>query len=203
MTPATALIPDPIARHVGRPRHTETDAAILRAALELVVEQGVERTTLSAVARRANVARATVYLRWPSRERLIVAAVDAATGGVEYPVTDDVEADIRSASSVTRAAFARPEFAAMFPWLVVAILARPATVAFDAVVPKRRVLASVYARLAAAQGLDGHVAPSLAFDTVLGAHIAIFLATGAAATVEQADQIAEVVTRGLRVAPSA
>jgi AcrR family transcriptional regulator len=147
------------------------------------------------------VARATVYLRWPSRERLIVAAVDTATGGVEYPVTDDVEADIRSASRVTRAAFAHPEFAAMFPWLVVAILARPAAVAFDAVVPKRRVLAGVYARLAAAQGLDGHVAPELAFDAVLGAHIAIFLATGAAATIKQTDQIAALVIRGLRVAP--
>lgn len=201
MAHGTTPIADPIARQVGRPRHAETDAAILRAALELVVEQGVERTTLSAVARRANVARATVYLRWPSRERLIVAAVDTATGGVEYPVTDDIEADIRSASSVTRAAFARPAFAAMFPWLVVAILAKPAAVAFDAVVPKRRILASVYARLAAAQGLDGHVIPSLAFDAVLGAHMAIFLATGAAATDEQADEIAEVVIRGLRVAP--
>ena len=55
------------ARSPGRPRNSDTDGRVLAAVLDLVSEVGVAGVTVTAVAARAGVARATVYLRWPSR----------------------------------------------------------------------------------------------------------------------------------------
>lgn len=70
-------MPDPAP---GRPRSREADAAILAAALDLLLERGVEATSIEQVARRAGVTRATVYRRFPDKARLLVATVEAAYG---------------------------------------------------------------------------------------------------------------------------
>jgi AcrR family transcriptional regulator len=64
----------------GRPRSQEADAAILAAGLELLIERGVEATTIEQVARRAGVTRATVYRRYPDKTRLLTATIEAAYG---------------------------------------------------------------------------------------------------------------------------
>src|SRR6187200_2234421 len=85
-------------RPLGRPRRAAIDAAIVRAAVELMTEGGVDATTLTAVATRAGVARATVYLRWPTRSALVGAAARAAVGGQAFPLTGNVEVDVRVAA---------------------------------------------------------------------------------------------------------
>ncbi len=52
----------------GRPRDAAADKAILRAALELFIEHGIEGASFEQIARRAGVARTTVYRRWSGRE---------------------------------------------------------------------------------------------------------------------------------------
>lgn len=64
----------------GRPRNPEADAAILAAALDLLLERGVEATSIEQVARRAGVTRATVYRRFPDKTRLLIATMEAAYG---------------------------------------------------------------------------------------------------------------------------
>jgi AcrR family transcriptional regulator len=64
----------------GRPRSREADAAILAAALDLLIERGVEATSIEQVARRAGVTRATVYRRFPDKTRLLIATIEAAYG---------------------------------------------------------------------------------------------------------------------------
>ncbi|GAA3430612.1 TetR/AcrR family transcriptional regulator [Kutzneria kofuensis] len=59
----------------GRPRDPEADEAILRAALELFAERGVDGTSIEQIAKRAGVARLTVYRRWSSKEELLVQAI--------------------------------------------------------------------------------------------------------------------------------
>lgn len=76
----------------GRPRSPEADAAILAAALDLLLERGVEATSIEQVARRAGVTRATVYRRFPDKTRLLIAAVEAAYGNPPAsPEIRDVE----------------------------------------------------------------------------------------------------------------
>jgi AcrR family transcriptional regulator len=58
----------------------EADAAILAAALDLLLERGVEATSIEQVARRAGVTRATVYRRFPDKTRLLIATMEAAYG---------------------------------------------------------------------------------------------------------------------------
>ena len=60
----------------GRPRDQSVDEAVLRAALELFSEYGIEGASIGQIANRAGVARTTIYRRWSSREDLLVDAIE-------------------------------------------------------------------------------------------------------------------------------
>src|SRR5690348_1471444 len=78
----TATHPTP-----GRPRDPEVDRRIAQAALDLFGEAGWAGFAMEAVARRAGVGKASLYLRWNSKEALLSDALtwlariaDADTG---------------------------------------------------------------------------------------------------------------------------
>jgi AcrR family transcriptional regulator len=62
----------------GRPRDPVIDQAILRAALELFIEHGTGGASIEKIAKRAGVAKTTIYRRWASREALLAHAIEAA-----------------------------------------------------------------------------------------------------------------------------
>jgi AcrR family transcriptional regulator len=64
-----------IHRPPGRPRSVEADRAILRAAVDLLADEGYGGVTMEGVATRAGVGKATVYRRWPCKSALVVDAV--------------------------------------------------------------------------------------------------------------------------------
>jgi AcrR family transcriptional regulator len=78
-------------RPPGRPRSEEADREIIAATLRLLAEQGYERTSIEAVAAEADVTRATVYRRYPTKPELVCAALGA------YPDVEDLSepADVR------------------------------------------------------------------------------------------------------------
>jgi AcrR family transcriptional regulator len=89
----------------GRPRSEKAQQAILAAALELLLEQGLRAMSMDAVAERAGVSKATIYRWWPSKEAL---ALDALA--TEWQVTGT--AAIRDTGSL------RGDLLARFrPWL--------------------------------------------------------------------------------------
>lgn len=65
------------ATHVtpGRPRDPEVDRRIAQAALDLFGDAGWAGFAMEAVARRAGVGKASLYLRWNSKEALLTDAV--------------------------------------------------------------------------------------------------------------------------------
>ncbi|MQA93696.1 MAG: TetR family transcriptional regulator [Streptosporangiales bacterium] len=73
----------------GRPRDPGTDVAILKAALELFADRGIDATSLEGIARRAGVARLTLYRRWNSKEELIAQAIESALASIPRPAEDD------------------------------------------------------------------------------------------------------------------
>ena len=79
-------------RPPGRPRNEEADREIIAATLRLLPVQGYDRLSVEAVAAEADVTRATIYRRYPSKAELVCAALSA------YP--DDASpgdlADVRS-----------------------------------------------------------------------------------------------------------
>ena len=185
----------------GRPRRAATDAAIVRAAVDLMTEHGVQGTTLTAVAERAGVARATVYLRWPTRSALIGAAARAAVGGRPLTLTGDIAEDIRFAASFVQRIFELPRFAAMLPEIVRAVLANPPELAFDSVAPRRKEFARLYRENAEAQGFETEIDPHLPFDSILGTAISHLLANGRSMTDDEAADFAEILIEGLRIRP--
>jgi len=68
----------PINRRPGRPRDPNADNAILRAALKIFIENGIDAVTIEEIARRAGVGRSTVYRRWSSKEQLLAQAIESA-----------------------------------------------------------------------------------------------------------------------------
>lgn len=82
----------PSTRSAGRPRSAATDAAILDAALELLIERGVADTSIEQVAKRAGVTRATIYRRFRGKVELLGAAIEAAYGNPQdIPEIRDIE----------------------------------------------------------------------------------------------------------------
>jgi AcrR family transcriptional regulator len=81
----------------GRPRHDESDRgrAITTAVLEAVFEQGLPGVTMEGIARRAGVAKTTIYRRWPNREAMIIEALGTIYTQFEAPDTGDVRADLK------------------------------------------------------------------------------------------------------------
>ena len=70
----------------GRPRNPVVDKAILRAALELFVEHGIAGASIERIAKRAGVAKTSVYRRWSSREALLAQAIEVARNATGYTV---------------------------------------------------------------------------------------------------------------------
>lgn len=187
-------------RHAGRPRDHATDAAILEATIELLALAGLRGTTIDAVAARAGVARATVYLRWPTRDALLAAAARQALGQPLYPLTGSLEADYATGALRARGALAQPLFVAIFPELARGLLARSPAIAYDEIAPNRQGLAEEYQATAEASGFRTDVDPTLAFDLIVGATLNHLLATGTTPSAADTDRMVEVIIAGLRVA---
>jgi AcrR family transcriptional regulator len=62
----------------GRPRDPHADTAILKAAVDLLIERGIDQTSMEGIAKRAGVAKVTVYKRWKSKEDLLADAIEKA-----------------------------------------------------------------------------------------------------------------------------
>lgn len=85
----------PARRPRGRPRDARADRAILEATLDLFIEAGFEGMSVEEVAKRTGVARATVYRRWPSKQELVLAAIEDCIEDMElFPDSGDVETDL-------------------------------------------------------------------------------------------------------------
>lgn len=84
----------PATRSPGRPVDVAIDAELLRATQDLLIEEGFERLTMDAVARRCGASKATIYRRWPSKTALVVAAAEALFTAPEVPDTGDLRDDL-------------------------------------------------------------------------------------------------------------
>lgn len=78
MTPTTAPPAQPAVLTLPRPQLDATDRAIFDAVREAILARGLDGVTLTEVARAAGTSRMTVYRRWESLERLVIAVTDLA-----------------------------------------------------------------------------------------------------------------------------
>jgi AcrR family transcriptional regulator len=102
MTSAVRRPAAEVSRRPGRPRSTDRDRAILRAAIAELIENGYHRLSIEAVAVRAGVARTTVYRRWAGKDDLVLAAIAEAKGPVPRPPGGSVREDLLHIVESTR-----------------------------------------------------------------------------------------------------
>jgi AcrR family transcriptional regulator len=92
---------------VGRPRDPQIDAAVLDATLAVLDDSGYGRLTLEDVARHARTTKPAIYRRWPSRQRLVLAALGTRLGQARAPDTGCTLCDLDECLKVFVAAFRR------------------------------------------------------------------------------------------------
>lgn len=78
----------------GRPRSVGVDEALLAATLELATEVGISRMSMDVLAQRAGVSKATIYRRWPSKEALVLDALQHAIKPFEQVDTGTLRSDL-------------------------------------------------------------------------------------------------------------
>lgn len=81
-------------RSPGRPIDVGIDKELLRATQDLLIEEGFERLTMDAVAKRCGASKATIYRRWPGKTALVVAAAVALFTAPELPDTGSLREDL-------------------------------------------------------------------------------------------------------------
>lgn len=92
---------------VGRPRDPQIDAAVLDATLSVLGASGYARLTLEAVARQAGTTKPAIYRRWPTRQRLVLAALGQRLGDARAPDTGCTLCDLDECLKLFVAAFRR------------------------------------------------------------------------------------------------
>ncbi|WP_018601259.1 TetR/AcrR family transcriptional regulator [Mycobacterium sp. 155] len=76
----------------GRPRDPAVDTAILTAALDLFIEQGIAAMSIEQIAKRAGVGKPTLYRRWSTKEALVADAIEAlVVADVTWPTRDEID----------------------------------------------------------------------------------------------------------------
>jgi len=83
---------------------------VLRAALEVLAEQGMPGFTMEAIAQRARASKATVYRHWQSQSTLLVEAMELVSRPFPVPATGQLRTDLIEIVSNLEALFSDQSF---------------------------------------------------------------------------------------------
>jgi AcrR family transcriptional regulator len=81
-------------RSIGAQRNPESQRAILKAARELIAEQGLAGFSIEGVAKRAKAGKPTIYRWWPSRTLLLLDVYAGLKQELDEVNTGSLEGDI-------------------------------------------------------------------------------------------------------------
>jgi len=166
---------------VSRPRSAESHAAILQAALELVVEDGLRGTTIEGIAARAGVGKATIYRRWNTKEELFMEALRTIAFALPDPDTGSMRGDVEAIIAFNLEHATR-NAALLMPRLMVEAADDPdlfAVMQQVLVEPRREVLRTILRRAVERGEMREDIDPEVAIDLLIGPFIYAVLVTGA------------------------
>ena len=187
-------------RPPGRPRDAAIDELVLSATIDLLAERGMEATTIQAVSDRSGIARATIYLRWPGRSALILAALRWAIGRPPFELSGDIATDFQRGVERVLGVFAQPMFIVAMPALMWAFLEaeRSPDLTFDTLFPNRLRLIDEFERCAAEQGYRTDVNATAVVDALLGSLFMHLITTGRPPTRAFGQEVVAVLLAGAR-----
>jgi AcrR family transcriptional regulator len=168
-------------RTPGRPRSEASHQAIIRATLELLLENGYRSLTMEGVRARAHVGKATIYRRWSSKEELVRDAIVFMHDDVEAPDTGSVRGDYEGMASRVRSAAHRSGAATLMPRLLGDVANDPElrAIFYDNLVePRRAQMRAVIERAVARGEVRDDVDIELVIDLFAGPVVYRLLITG-------------------------
>jgi len=151
------------------PRIERTQAAVRRAATDLLVEGGPAAVTVDAVVARSGVAKSTIYRHWKTRDDLLVDAVQCKVPQLAVPPPDlAFEPALRDAVRTFVAVFEDPEWTRVQPAILLLKLTEPsiAVVQQDMHDEQRAIFAEIVRRGVA----EGALPPGIDLEE-LAAHL--------------------------------
>lgn len=110
---------------MGDPRVERSRALVLEAAGELVAEAGVVGFNVEAVAKRAGVARTTIYRHWPDPNQLLFDTFSCMSMKPPPADTGDIRADLAAVYGHLAVAMADSEWGRMLPAMLDACFRDP------------------------------------------------------------------------------
>jgi AcrR family transcriptional regulator len=200
-------VSDTATRRPGRPRSAAADASIVRATLELLLEDGYRGLTMEQVRARAGVGKATLYRRYGSKQDLVSAAIRHLNQPLDRPDTGSVRADILAVARSVMAGAERVEFASFAPRLLAESAGDPEMHAIfyaNLVAPRRAVMGEVLRRGVARGELRADLDIEMAIDVLTGPWVYRLLISGAdASALYRADPsgLLDLLLQGLAARP--
>jgi AcrR family transcriptional regulator len=164
----------------GRPADASIERRVLTAALTVYGEVGWAGFTIDAVARRAPVGKAALYRRWPSKEDLLLAALDRLAEVPEEPINpNDLGACLTGIADAVIAMYVGPK-AMVLPRVLIEAGQYPPH--FDEMVQKIVQARFTWGRCIVAAALDrGELppgtSPDLIVDAIMGGVLRLIVLT--------------------------
>ena len=103
----SVIVPAIVRAQSGRPRDPQIDAAVLDATIAALGRSGYGGLTFEEVAREAGTTKPAIYRRWPSRQRLVLAALGRRISAARAPDTGCTLCDLDESLKLFVAAFRR------------------------------------------------------------------------------------------------
>lgn len=101
------------------PRAERAHAAVIQAAVDIFLAQGVAAVTIEAVSARSGVAKTTIYRRWANRDDLLLEVFGQFSLGIELPPTAlPAQERVRQVMREMAAALASPAWRRALPALL-------------------------------------------------------------------------------------
>ncbi|WP_406273535.1 TetR/AcrR family transcriptional regulator [Streptomyces sp. NBC_00191] len=192
-------MPNPTPR-LGRPRDSQIDSTVLRAARELLAEVGYTRVTMDSIAARAAVGKAAIYRRFGSKAELLFAAAVHGMDIEPPPDTGSLREDIAAMARLIRDRLSAPAARVVTPALMVE-MSRDSTLVsrFQStfIAQERRDLAAILGRAEARGELPGPMDPTLAHLLLGGPLFLALFAFHLPVDDTLLDDLASVVAAGL------
>jgi len=143
---------------------------VLKAALEVLDDDGLPGFTMEAVARRAGSSKATLYRRWPTVGALLVDAMDATFRPFPVPETGRVETDVAELLTALVTLLEHTPFPRLLAAFIDAAERDPALAAMHADLTRRRrePLLAVLARGRERGQLSADLDPEVVIDLLTG-----------------------------------
>jgi AcrR family transcriptional regulator len=156
---------------VARPPSKAAHDKVLKAALHLISERGIEATSMDAIAAESGVSKATVYKHWANKDALLLEVIETMMDPLPEFDSGDPKADMKSFLRHMSQARKRDELGRLWPRVIGYAVSNPEfagalqRVSFT---PRRLRVAQIIDNAVSLGQLRGDVDPDFATDMLIG-----------------------------------